>query len=302
LFEPALVGKAIADGRISSAAKEAFKRSRMTTGDRYFADLEKEKAQERANKKKRKHVFEPVHEELTSDATIEVHDSYILRQGKNVGVDAAETTKETLKRFRKTGFISIHDTPVVQARSGPPPPKARKRNDNTAFRLFPNTGQPFYSLYNAELCIQELESGHREKRIKYTKERLAKRDTTLQRLLLPALHIARQRPLLHMHKANSSTFNVIDPLRGGGSEPNYKLLRMPSLASQMRPRGMSKRKCRVLGPDSRNAHEKQKFEKTGRRRKTRQSLRKTGQKLRSERSMRCWWNTSSPPKRSWTML
>lgn len=67
------------------------------------------------------------------------------------------------------------------------------------------------------------------------------------------LKFAPQRPLLNARKAASSMFNVINLADGKESEAKYKLLRHPSLASRIRPKGISRIGQSTRGLDVRRA-------------------------------------------------
>ncbi|KIW01571.1 uncharacterized protein PV09_07045 [Verruconis gallopava] len=159
------------------------------------------------------------------------------REGLDDEPTVALTAQETARRFIQTGYVSIHDQSIIVKEPREEPlRKIRKCNKGDAWRLWSPRDYKANPRFKYGVFRNE---GTSQERIEYTEKQRKNKSTALS-ALAQGLLVAKQRPLLNTVKAKSTTFNVIDPSGDPVGGARYKLLRHPSLASRMRPRGLSR--------------------------------------------------------------
>lgn len=146
----------------------------------------------------------------------------------------------SLRTLRVAEFVNELD---------PPTSKARKSNTEQKWLLRSPDSDKFASGFDR---MQYHNHGPSRPRFEATRAASKQRRGLLEEDRI-YLQFAPQRPLLNARKAASSMFNVIRPASGGDDEAKFKLLRYPSLASRIKPKGLSRIGRSTRGLDVRRA-------------------------------------------------
>lgn len=208
-----------------------FEPSQPAGSKRSFAHIEHDTAMGQGRQSKRM-----CEENMRRDSGIDFMDKQGFLVFARQEPSHTTTREETAEKFRRTGYVSIHDQCIVVTVSSDriaelaARHQSRKEWKYEKWHGIPQTDLPGYDL------LAWLKKGVSIERTTIMKEGIMERKESLS-VLHKALCHARQRPLLNATKANSSMFGIISAPGGQNNEPKYRLLCYPSVAARTRPKG-----------------------------------------------------------------